>query len=659
MVTRHLVVCVTVLSVLAGLPAVADDGASEASLRAALRRLTAHVQQQITLTPDRINGETRVIAENVRLIGNSRGTLRDAFALVSAYEDRVGPLFLTDATRSGLPRKPQAGRELDYALIAVQQGLIDHAYTPSNLSRFADLLDGAFFKTSAYFPGAVASRADPRVVHRVRINASQPRPWGSPVMYDEDPARRPTGCYLAPGDIATVTVPPAMVSRGFSVRVGAHSWDLAEKPRMLRLDRVSLVYPIEAADTLVANPLGGGIYIEVPPNADLGLVTVTIRRAVRSPFFSATRFHKTTLREWREVERKHPGPWADFETDKFMMQVPTDWIYAFDDPAKLMRDWDRALDCVSDLFGRPRVRPKSVLYLQVDVVIRGSAYFPGYPQSNFSYSPHKKEGGHSSHWLLKGPRSGAATIFHELGHAQLFTKFSGEVEAVVNLPYVAVLNKGFGVDLDTAFGMSFDNENISLDQAAIMWMVTENFRQGKPMDISDSERNEVRYQHRGYAKYVEIAKLFGWKALERFWRSVQLDYLKGIDPPRNDDPTDNRILRMSRAAGADLTPLIHFWGVQPDDPAALRQAISAAGLKPSRLIYDRLVHYKTLIPMSNAEFAKHARTIYPRGLREGQSPLYGEGWYQVWLQKYDASHGEAAAAALQNIITRYFPTGRP
>lgn len=637
----------------------ADAAASEASLREAVRKLTEHVNGTSTLTPSRISEQAAIITGNAKALGESRDAIKDAFALVAAYEERVGPLFLNEATLAGIPRKPTRGLELHRAMFDVQQSLLDHAYTPANLKRFADVLDGAYFKTSTYFPGAVPAQADRNVVHRVRINASLPRPWGSPVMFDDDPARRPTGCYLAPGDIATVTVPPAMVNRGFSVRIGAHSWDLAEKPRMLRLDRVPLVYPIEATETPVANPLGGGIYIEVPPKADLGLVTVGIRRAVRSPFFSARRFDRTTLKQWREVERKYPGPWADFESDKFMMQVPTSWIYAYDDPAKLMRDWDTAMDCVSDLFGRPRIRPRTVLYLQVDVAIRGSAYFPGYPQSNTPYSPHKPEHGNSDHWLLKGPQSGGATIFHELGHAQLFTKFSGEVEAVVNLPYVAVLNKGFGVPLDKAFGRSFDNENISLDQAAIMWMVTENFRQGKPMDISDSERNEVRYQHRGYGKYVEIAGLFGWKALGDFWRSVQLDYLKGIDPPRNDDPTDGRILRMSKAAGADLTPLIHFWGVHPENPEALRAAMSRAGLKPSARIYDRLMHYKSLIPMSNADLARHAMTIYPRGIREGQNPLFGEGWYAVWLKKYDETHGAAAQAALQAIIDRYLPGGRP
>ena len=317
------------------------------------------------------------------------------------------------------------------------------------------------------------------------------------------------------------------------------------------------------------------------------------------------------------------------------------------------------MDAVSELFGLPLVRPKTVLYLQVDVILRGSANFPGYPQSNFRYNPHKAENGNSDHWLLKGPKYAGEIIFHELGHAHLFTKFRGEVEAVVNFPYVAVLNKGFGIDLDTAFGRSFSNENISLDQAAIMWMVTKNFRKGNPMDITWSEANEVRYQHRGYGKYVEIVNLFGWKPLADFWHSVNLDYLKGIEYPRNTDPTDNRILRLSQKAGADLTPLIHFWGIQPENRDDLKKTMVKNGLKLSTLIYDRLNYYKTIIPMDNEAFAKHAKTIYPEGIKKGGNPLYGKGYYYTWMPKYDDSHGKAAQAALQEIIDIYFPDGRP
>lgn len=650
--------CFVVLSVVVQLCSPAQAG-SVADLSGAMLHLKEHINKTSSLNKDQIKQQAKIIQENVDQIGQTAEIIGGALDLVASYETTVGPLFLNEATRGGFPRKPAGGLELDRVLFAVQQGLIDYAFTPDNLSLFEQTLKGAAFRTAAYFPGAVDAPSDSAIVHEVTINASQPPCWGIPVMDNETPARRPTGCYLTPGSIAEVIVPSSMVGKGYSVRVGAHSWDLKKKPKIVRLDRVSIVYPIDREHTAVANPLGGGIYIEVPYLADAGLVKVRITNAVRAPFFSARSFDKTTLQQWRTTERHHPGPWADFESDKFMMQVPTKWIYNYDDPVTLMRDWDTAMDAVSGLFGLPLVRSKTVLYLQVDVIYRGSANFPGYPQSNFRYNPLKAENGHSNHWLLKGPQSSGEIIFHELGHAHLFTKFRGEVEAVVNLPYVAVLNQGFGVDLDTAFGRSFSKPYVSLDQAAIMWMVTENFRRGNPMDISNSPANEVRYQHRGYGKYVEIVHLFGWKPLQDFWHSVNLDYLKGIEYPRNTDPTDSRILRMSRAAGVDLRPLIHFWGIQPEDNVVLANAMAQEGLKPSPLIFDRLLHYKSLIPTNNAEFARHAHIVNPKGIREGKTPLYGEGWYYAWLPKYDESHGRAAQAALQNIIDLYFPQGCP
>ncbi len=635
------------------------EAASSTDLSTAMRQLKQHINETSTLDANQINRQSAIIRNNLELIGQTSSIVSEALDLVMCYETKVGPLFVNKATRRGFPRRPAGGLELDRAMFAIQQGLIDYAFTPGNLKKFSKILNGAAFKTSSYFPGAVDAPADPTAVHVALINASQPACWGIPVMDNERPARRPTGCYLAPGSIAKVTVPRSMVGKGFSIRVGAHSWDLKRKPKIKRLDRVSIVYPIEDVHTSIANPLGGGIYIEVPYEASAGTVKVKIMNAVRSPYFSARSFDKTTLHQWQKTERRHPGPWADFESDKFMMQVPTTWVSKYEDPITLMKDWDKSMDIVSELFGLPLVRPKTVLYLQIDVIFRGTANFPGYPQSNFRYDPYKAEEGNSNHWLLKGPQSSGQTIFHELGHAHLFTKFRGETEAVVNLPFVAVLNRGFGIDLDTALGRSRGTEYISLDQAAIMWMVTENFRKGKPMDISNSQANEVRYQHRGYAKYVEIAHLFGWKVLEEFWHSVNLDYLKGIEYRRNSDPTDNRILRLSQKAGADLTPLIHFWGIQPEDRTALKKTMVKNGLKPSPLIYDQLVHYKTLIPMNNAAFTRHAKTVNPKGIGKGRSPLYGPGWYHAWLPKYNDAHGVAAQAALQKIIDTYFPDGPP
>ena len=63
--------------------------------------------------------------------------------------------------------------------------------------------------------------------------------------------------------------------------------------------------------------------------------------------------------------------------------------------------------------------------------------------------------------------------------------------------------------------------------------------------------------------------------------------------------------------------------------------------------------------MTNQAFREHASHLYPGGVTMGASALYGVGWYFATLPVYSAADGAAAQAALQAIIDRYFPAGRP
>jgi len=178
--------------------------ASGADLSTAMHRLVEHINETSTLSADQIKQQTEIIRKNIDRIGQTSGIISEALDLVASYETTAGPLFMNRATRGGFPRKPAGGLELDRAMFAIQQGLIDYAFTPGNLKEYRQILNGAAFKTSSYFPGAVDAPVDPTVAHEVSINASQSACWGIPVMDNEKPARRPTGCYLAPGSIAEV-----------------------------------------------------------------------------------------------------------------------------------------------------------------------------------------------------------------------------------------------------------------------------------------------------------------------------------------------------------------------------------------------------------------------------------------------------------------------
>ena len=568
-----------------------------------IAQLKSHILGTTTLTAAEIVAQGNSIQTDIRQVGTNDVALAAALDLVATFDGSANKaLFTSGSTTYGGFTRDGAGDELAQVLFDLQQGILDYTYKSGNLVTYFTQLNNTKFGTSTYFPGALAQPANTNQGYAVPINASVLADWGSPASYQSTATRRPTGCYLAPGSIAYVTVPAALVNNGFTIRVGAHSWDLVAKTTVKRLDRVSLVYSITNATTRIANPLGGNIYIEVPYTRSLGIVTVGLTNVVRSPFFSATSSNQMTAAQWL-TERTNAGPWADFESDKFMMQVPRSWIYNYTNAVKAMQDWDTAMDGVSDLMGRRRIRSKTVLYVQPDVDYRGVANFPGYPQSNYPYNPNTVESGNKNYFMLTGPQNADWTVLHELGHAESFTKFTGETEAVVNLNYVAVQNQKFGVPLELAFGRAVNGANsdtINLAQGALTWILMDSFRAGETMS-----QVRMQYQQRGFGKYVEIANLFGWGALSNFWYSVNVDYTNGIDYPENTDPTDSRMLRMSQAAGVDLRPLIHFWGVLPISPNTLKTNIQNAGLQPSALIYDRLKYYQTVVPTNLTQFTAH------------------------------------------------------
>jgi hypothetical protein len=643
------------------------DGTDASAFSAALDKVKQHLLGTTTLTAAQINEQAGLMASSMFTVIDSEAVLSDALAILDLYEKKEGVLFIAAKTKVGFQNAPGStdGFELARAVFALQQGIFDHAFTPATFAKYKALLSNKKFNTSDFYPGKVKVAADATKTYTAKINASMPKYEGIRTAWSTMPALRPTGYYLAAGDVATVTVPASMVNKGFTIRVGAHKQDKNGSNPVRRFFRISKTYPIASASTEIANPFGGGIYINTPYEASAGIVDVQIKNAVPAPFFSATAHNTTTLAQWISTQRNNPAPWADFESDKFMMQVPTGFIYNYADPVTLMQDWDKRLDAVSELIGQPYVRNNTILYIQPDTDIMFSGFGIGYPAINNAYNPNDPTDGNNRSWFLNPGVNGFwDTEFHELGHAQLFSNFPGEGEAAVNLLAAAVYSKTYGLDIDLAFGKSFGNQPyVNREQAAINWMVTPNFRDGKAMDISNTTKDEVRYQHRGWGKYVEIAALFGWGAIERFYKEENRVAALTV-PPASDglSGVDSRIFRMSKEAGVDLTPLIHFWGVQPVDAVKLKAQMTAANLKPSNLIYDRLVKYQSVIPMDSTAFRSHAAVFLnkdPNKITAGASPDYAEGWYFVWIPRYAAAEGQAAQAAMTVILAKYFPAGRP
>lgn len=185
-------------------------------------------------------------------------------------------------------------------------------------------------------------------------------------------------------------------------------------------------------------------------------------------------------------------------------------------------------------------------------------------------------------------------------------------------------------------------------------MITASFR-GNDAIACD----EMQYQHRGHAKYVDVARLFGWGAIGRMNKRVSEDYNNGLVIEKTQHPVDDRIWRMSVEARADLRPLLHFWGQPPEDNDALSARLAVADIPPSQRIYDALDHYLLAVPQDLAACQRHAKIMYPEeehpvatGVKiEQQHAFCNEGWSE--------NDAEAARTQIRMIQDAYFPDGRP
>ncbi len=640
---------------------------------------TAHCPNQCNMTTtalndlqEHINGISPLTAAELLLIKNIFEQFPECLAETEAmillgksvledFDDEVGALFTTPNTVNGFSKDAVAapGMELEHAMVALEQGILDYVFSPEVYSDYPQHLSGWLFNTCFTFPGYVDPPADSSLSNFTLIRANFADPDGANPYFEinsdqTDHALRPTGLYLSPGSIATVTVPDSLVGQGYFVRVGSHDWDLHIRPNYHRLDRISKKFPIESNTVEVFNPFGGAISILVPYGADDGIVEVSVTNGVECPFFSLKSFHTTSD---FNAELNKPGPWAVFETDNVMFTIPSHSIVPGQyDLMQAMLDWDAALQGVNSVMARQIISDKHNMYMIADITIRHNVYSIGYPMSN---TPLRFTDVPGPAYFINGPGPDDETNFHESGHALAMTKFPGEVEAIVNFPYIMAMNHGLNQDLNEAINYSFVPNTFDLDKTATHRMVSNSF--GTDRNISNTTMDEVRYQHRGYGHYFEIVNMLGWCPLRNFWKQEFIDTENGADYGINNQDIDSRILRMSAAAQVDLRPLFHVFGILPQDPISLQEEFDQLNILPSEAIYSRLQDYFTLIPEDNAAFVWYALNVYPTLGVEGPtaSPDYGVGWHYQKSLTYDAAEAQQRTDILQGIVDLYFPNGEP
>ena len=627
----------------------------------ALNDLQGHINGTITLTTSDLTLIRNIFIQFPECLAESELMIVLAKSVVEDYDVQIGALFTTPNTVNGFSKDPAAapGLEVERAMVALQQGIFDYVFTPDVYADYPQHIYNWKYNTCYTFPGYVNPPADSSLSNSVLIRANFEDPDGMNPYFDingdgTDHALRPTGLYLSPGSIASVTLPDSLVGQGYYVRVGSHEWDLGIRPTFKRLDRISKKFPIDSTTIEVFNPFGGAISVLVPYGANDGIVEISVNNGVECPFFSLKSFYETPD---FNAELSKPGPWAIFETDNVMYTIPKHSIVPGEyDLMQALQDWDAALQGVNSIMARQIIPDKHNMYMIADITIRHNVYSIGYPMSNTPLTYTNVPG---PAYFIDGPGPNDETNFHESGHALAMSKFPGETEALVNFPYIMALNYGLNVDLNEAVNYSFVPNTFDIDKTATHRMVSNSF--GSERDITNSTMNEVRYQHRGYAHYFEIVNLFGWCPLRNFWKQEFIDFENGIDHGINNQDIDSRMLRMSTAAQADLRPLFHVFGILPQDSIALQDSIDQNSIPASLVLYDRLQDYFGLIPEDNAAFIVYAQFVYPNLYTDGptSNPDYGVGWHYQRSLVYDMAEAQQRTATLQSIIDLYYPDGQP
>ncbi len=378
------------------------------------------------------------------------------------------------------------------------------------------------------FPGSVPDSA-PRVDGVVNVRLSE-RGWIS------------TGYYAAPGETITVEAPG--VFAGVNVQIGCHSDQLWHLDQWKRHPEITVRAPLAPPVTRLSSPFGGLVYITV----DRAHQTPDLKLRIANVIRSARYVHgQTTLAQWKE-QLKHPAPWAEIGSEKLIFSVPLADAKKVEDPVALMNLWDRSMDLISELDGRPLLkRPERIV---CDRQISAGYMHSGYPIMTWMDKSIEL-----SLSLSQLTNQGTWGHWHELGHNRQKPEwtFSGTGEVTNNLYTLYLMNKVAGQSIW---------ERVSGERAKVRSYLA------KGGDFEEWKREPFL----ALTMYVHLIDAFGWDALKAYFRSYE-DPANGPLPRNDQEKRDQFLTRYSKIVKRDLSAYFQKWGVPTSQSAreSLRQ----------------------------------------------------------------------------------------
>ena len=391
------------------------------------------------------------------------------------------------------------------------------------------------------------------------VDQVQPHPAGAIFPGDVPPNYKPVtqtvpvdltipdwhgvGLYAAPGGKVKITLPAGAEKLGLGVRIGCHTDTLYHLDSWTRAPDISRAWPLQDKETTVANPFGGLVYITVPGNKT-GNTDVTIGGAYEAPRFV---LGQTDVNDWQNRIRWLPGPWAEIETERAIVTVPSRSIRDLDDPRPVAQLYQDALVAMSDLRGIKKLNPRPERIV-ADQQISAGYMHSGYPV--MTWLDVEKTSAQNA-----ALRNSSWGHWHEFGHNHQVGDWTpeGTGEVTNNLFALYVWEKIIGKERALAHpAVRPDNMKKAWDKYVAG---------GKK--YSDLQKDPFLYLQ----MYIQLQDAFGWDTYKKVFAEYR-DLKPNERPKSNEDKLDQWMVRFSRAAGKNLGPFFQAWGV-PVSPQAL------------------------------------------------------------------------------------------
>ncbi len=582
--------------------------ANAGEMSALLKSMTDHINEKTILSAAELSQISQSFL--TRFGGDWDGIASEAMEFIEAYSAKYPPIF----DRQELyPSQFSPEKILAFYL---QQWIFDNLFVSDTLNT----VSGMRFEDADVFPGIVSTDA-PRIVKSIEFDGDYVTDPGS-TFNGQETVFRPTGLYVAPGEMVTLDFEASAINQGLIARIGIHRFDLeaGNFTQFSRFPRISNTFAIDQQQIKIANPFGGGLYFEVPDGSSLGKVKVTVAGAVKMPMYSTLDLegHSSDLAEFTSDLSLHQVPWFEITSEKFTTTQRINVRNEAANPQGLLDVFGEMFDSISTMTGRPLKRIRSEwLATDAQITVSGTAMAASYPIFGDHWSNDSPEITETTDYSWFSPwqylnkdffeananadrerqLNSAFILWHEWGHLHNQPTLScQEAESNVHMLAAVAYNKVLGADLDTALKYS-GFQQYTLDDSALDTMLSPNWQKGRRLCLDEWD-NEVRYQTRSWARLVDLAKMFGWDSVgsihKAFYDQGVLEG-KAVNYGLEDDYF---VITASNALSLNLIPVFEFWGI----PVTQETKQVLASLTVPAEFEQRLDNYKNLVPKTIAEF---------------------------------------------------------